>query len=187
MERTDSELLTACDAGDTLAFEELYDRHSRLVYRTALLLVRSAEVAEEVTQDAFLAVWRSAARYDPSRASLRTWLLRMTRNLAIDRCRRSTCEAKANMRWLARQPVAERDPVADHVADWSEAGLLYQALAALPTDQRDVIARAFLDGQSHSEIAADLDLPLGTVKGRARLGLVRLRASLAVPVQLRHG
>lgn len=187
MERTDSELLTACHAGDSHAFEELYDRHSRLVYRTALLLVRSAEVAEEVTQDAFLTVWRSAGRYDASRSSLRTWLLTITRNMAVDRCRRSACEAKANRRWLAREPVPERDPIADQVADWSEAGLLHQALATLPNDQREVIERAFLGGQSHAEIADELNLRLGTVKGRARLGLNRLRLSLGAPVQLEHG
>jgi RNA polymerase sigma-70 factor, ECF subfamily len=187
MERTDSELLTACDAGDTLAFEELYDRHSRLVYRAALLVVRSPEVAEEVAQDAFLAVWQSAGRYDASRASVRTWLLRISRNLAVDRCRRSICEAKATERWLVREPAPESDPVGDHVAGWGEAGLLHQALAALPNDQRDCIERSFVEGCSHTEIAADLDVPLGTVKGRVRLGLCRLRASLAAPLGVGHG
>jgi RNA polymerase sigma-70 factor, ECF subfamily len=186
MERTDSQLLAACHGGDALAFEELYDRHSRIVYRVALLVTRSPEGAEEVTQDAFLALWRAAERYDPSRASVRTWLLRMTRNLAIDRCRRLVCEARANARWVASEPVPEPDPVGELVTGMAQAGIVRAAAAALPTDQRRIIDLSFVEGHSHAEIARELDIPLGTVKGRARLGLGRLRVALTGPLHLEH-
>lgn len=180
MTGSDAELVARCATrGDTRAFEELYDRHSSLVFSLALAMTRSREKAEDVTQDAFLALWRSASRFDPARASARTWLVAITRNVAIDHGRRVAAEERANRVWLAREPEPDTDPVPDEALAGAAARDLRRALHELPDAQRDALERAFLAHRPHRRIAADLGVPVGTVKGRVRLGLARLRGSLS--------
>ena len=178
MDRSDSQLMAMCATGDDEAFEALYDRHAKLVFHVAMTVTKSRQAAEEVTQDAFLALWRAAARFDPARASVRTWLVAVTRNVATDRLRRAGAEARANRGWIGREPPPPDDPVSEDVVGRAAAGELHDALRTLPACQCDVITRAFLEEQSHAQIGEALGLPIGTVKGRARLGLQRLRGAL---------
>lgn len=178
MDHADSELLAKCADGDHRAFEELYDRHVRLVFGVSWVMSGSREVAEDIAQDAFLALWRNATSFDPTRASVRTWLLAVTRHIAIDRRRRAVAEGRANFRWSGRQPASEADPVAELVMAGSDVADLRRALADLSAVQRDVVERSFLDERSHQRIARELAIPVGTVKSRSRLGLERLRRAM---------
>lgn len=165
-------------SGDATALGELYDRYGRVVFGMVYAMLGSPETAEEVAQDAFERVWRDARSYRPERGSVRTWLLAIARNAAIDRHRRSAS------RLAPERPlddgVAIADPEADAILERALTGdRVRRALAALPPEQRQVIALSFYGGYAQSEIAARLGIPLGTVKGRARLALAKLRTALA--------
>jgi RNA polymerase sigma-70 factor, ECF subfamily len=178
--RLPDELLTAQMVdGDMEAFSVLYRRHLRPAVALALQMSGRAAVAEEIVQEAFFSVWRSRRHYDRSRGSARTWILGIVRNRAIDVLRQSVAHEIST--------PAEQDVVAALQADElteSEVGLrerarqLRTALDGLPPEQSRVIALAFYGGYSHSEIAAMLDTPVGTVKGRMRLGLRKMAVSV---------
>ena len=159
--------------------EALYEEYHRQALGLALRVLGNMGEAEEVVQEAFLAVWRSGHTYDPARGSTRTWLLTLVRNRAID-----------VMRARQRRPVQPLDDTFDppDSADVPlqamlnvDAARASEALHRLPPEQRTVIELAYSSGLSHTEIAARLNLPVGTVKGRIRLGLDRLRQALGVP------
>jgi RNA polymerase sigma factor (sigma-70 family) len=172
---TDEELLRRVADGDRAAFSELYDRHARVAYAVALRTCRSAPLAEDVLQDAFLQLWRDAGAFRAERGAAAGWLLTIVRHRAIDAVRRAgTVERHRG-----------RDDLLDDQPDGGAA--LYEltharerervvagALAQLPDLQRTVIELAYFDGLSQTEIGAALGIPLGTVKSRARLGLERL-------------
>ncbi len=166
--------------GDAGAFATLYRRHSRAAGALALRICGRPAVAEEVVQEAFFAFWRSRARFDRRRGSVRTWILGIVRNRAIDVLRQNVAREVST---LAEQTVAES--VHSHQLTDGEFGLrerarqLRSALDTLPTEQSRVIALAFYGGYSHSEIADMLDTPVGTVKGRMRLGLRKMAVSAA--------
>jgi RNA polymerase sigma-70 factor, ECF subfamily len=130
-------------------------------------------LAEECVQDAFVALWRRADRFDPARAKLTTWLLTVVRNRAVEVLRASAARP-ADLRPEVEHDGTEAGP-AELVADAERAGRVAEALAALPEPQLAVVRLAYFDGLSHAEIAARLDVPVGTVKSRIRLGLERLR------------
>jgi len=164
--------------GDMEGLTALYDRHGRLVYSLALRIVRDAGEAEDVTQEVFVQVWRQAQRFDTDRGSVVAWLLTVTRARAIDLLRR---------RRVRPQPA--EDPVVDEALDHGprqdvqlesteRASTIRAALDALPFVQRLVIELAFFDGLTHTEIAEQLEVPLGTVKTRVRQGLLRLKDML---------
>jgi RNA polymerase sigma-70 factor (ECF subfamily) len=161
--------------GDADALRVLYERYGRIVYSFAFRFVRDPGLAEECTQDVFLALWRRASGFDPSRAKPSTWMLAVARNRAIELGRR-----RSRRPALAAEAVAETDddnapdPAAVAV-EVDRAERVALALAELPPEQREVVSLAYFDQLSHSEIAELIGIPLGTVKGRMRLALERLR------------
>jgi RNA polymerase sigma-70 factor, ECF subfamily len=168
-------------AGEVAAFEVVFDRHGSVAYSLAVRVCRRQAMAEEVVQEAFLSLWRSRERYDPGRGSVRTWVLRIVHNRAIDALRRA-CAGDGGAEVPAERDLAERLPAAELtealVLDRDDAQRVRQALGSLPAQQRRAIELAFFDGLTHVEIARLLDLPAGTVKGRIRLGLQKLRDAL---------
>jgi RNA polymerase sigma-70 factor (ECF subfamily) len=167
---------------DAEAFEVFYDRHISSAYALAYRIVGSRTAADDVSQEAFLSVWRSAARYDAALGNARSWILAVVRNRAIDHLRRVT---RTKQREVQDEALAERHPAPP--SDGTESTALRNAAAGetrelldeLSEDQRRVIELSFYSGYSHSEIAELLDLPLGTVKARVNRGLARMRNVLA--------
>jgi len=177
----DEDLMTLVDAKDSDAFAVIYDRHGGAAYSLAHRIVGEAGMAEDVTQEAFLSIWRSTARFDATRGSVRAWVLGIVRNRAIDALRRTARPApKLDLdddAVLETRPAAqltEAEAIRRETAD-----RLRRALGLLPREQSQVIELAYFGGFSHSEIADMLGAPIGTVKGRMRLGLEKIRATLA--------
>lgn len=166
--------------GDVEAFAALYRRHLRPAAALALQMCGRAAVAEEIVQEAFFSFWRSRGRYDPARGSVRTWILGIVRNRGIDVLRQSVAHQVST---LAEQNIAmtlRSKQLTDREVGLRErARQLRVALDGLPPEQSRVIELAFYGGYSHSEIAAILDTPVGTVKGRMRLGLRKMAGSVA--------
>jgi RNA polymerase sigma-70 factor (ECF subfamily) len=158
--------------------EQLYDAYHRQALGLAYGLLGNLSDTEEVVQEVFLAAWRASDSYDPSRGSTRTWLLSMVRNRCID-----------VLRARRRRPVEPLPETMDPAADLNvgeeavaiaDASTAREAMASLPEEQRQVIELAYFRGLSHTEIAGELSLPVGTVKGRIRLAMDRLRVALGV-------
>jgi RNA polymerase sigma-70 factor (ECF subfamily) len=162
--------------GDADALRILYERHGRLVYSFASRITTDPGLAEECAQDVFVTLWRKAATFEPERAKLTTWLLTITRNRAIElvRQRQRRPEPHADL-----EPAGESPDTADLVAAADEAELVAEAIGSLPEDQLEVVRLSYFDGLSHAEIADLIGIPLGTVKGRMRLALGRLRPLVA--------
>jgi RNA polymerase sigma-70 factor, ECF subfamily len=164
---------------DVGAFEELYDRHSRIVYGLVLRILQQATTAEEVVQDVFLQLWRNASQYDSSRGPFLPWLLTLARNRALDHLRLKS------ERQRRREDQVEDLPSSVTLHDF-EAGLdqkrrasrVRESMSALQPQQRRAIELAYFEGMSHSEIAAKLQEPLGTVKSWIRNGLLKLKEGL---------
>lgn len=176
----DEDLMYLVRGGDARAFEVIYDRHSRAAFSLAYRMVGSRAPAEDVTQEAFVSIWRSGARYDRSRGSVRTWVLGIVHNRAIDGLRRSQVHDK---RRASDEGLAERLESGDRTdveaARREESHVVREALSALPVEQVKVIELAYFGGFTHTEIADMLDTPVGTIKGRMRLGLGKMRQRLA--------
>lgn len=175
-EPSDGELLIALARGEIGALDALYDRHHRLALALATRMLGSREAAEEVVQEVFLAVWRQAGRYRAERGSVKTWLLAMVHHRSIDRLRRRSSGESAE---LGEQVEDTRvAPVWQQAFEEIRGEQIASALAALPAEQRETIELAYFGGKSQSEIAALQGVPLGTVKGRTRLALEKLRGLL---------
>ncbi len=177
----DEELMPRIGEKDPDAFEVFYDRHGGVAYSLAYRIVGERGAAEDVTQEAFISIWRSGARYDAARGSVRTWMLGIVRNRAIDALRSKAGRAPKldfdDDSILEHRPAAE---LTDTEALRREtAQEVRGALDELPGEQSKVIELAYFGGFSHSEIAGMLGVPLGTVKGRMRLGLEKIRGGLA--------
>jgi RNA polymerase sigma-70 factor (ECF subfamily) len=177
----DEDLMPLVGRKDPAAFEVFYDRHGGAAYSLAHRIVGNPALAEDVTQEAFLSIWRSKAGFDRTRGSVRAWALGIVRNRAIDALRR---EASRGPRLdyddegvLERRAAPERTD--EEALRRETARSLRGALDELPTDQSKVIELAYYGGFTHSEIAEMLGMPLGTVKGRMRLGLEKIRTRLA--------
>jgi RNA polymerase sigma-70 factor, ECF subfamily len=176
----DEDLIMLVERRDADAFAILYDRHGGAAYSLAHRIVGDPAVAEDVTQEAFLSLWRSGGRFDAARGSVRSWMLGIVRNRAIDALRR------------ASGPAPKLDLDDDGVLEGQASGELTDAeairretaqrvrgaLGELPDEQSQVIGLAYFGGFTHSEIAEMLGMPLGTVKGRMRLGLEKIRVML---------
>jgi RNA polymerase sigma-70 factor, ECF subfamily len=177
----DEELMPLVGGKDPEAFEVLFDRHGGAAYSLAYRIVGDRAAAEEVTQEAFISVWRSGARFDAARGSVRSWLLSVVRNRAIDFLRSRA--GKAPKLTFDDDSVLEQRPAAERTEEEAlrreTAGELRGAIGKLPGEQSKVIELAYFGGFSHSEIAQILNLPMGTVKGRMRLGLEKIRGELA--------
>lgn len=175
----DEDLLTLVERGDAEAFETVYDRHARVAYSLAFRLLGDRTAAEDLVQDAFLTVWRSAGGYSPARGSVRNWLLSIVHNRGVDRLR--ALGAMARRRDALEQVELQRPDEPDTAAlgiGRAIAGRLREELGTLPSEQFEVLNLAYYGGFTHHEIAEMLGLPLGTVKSRMRLGLERLRRGL---------
>lgn len=177
-EIADEELIERIQRGEQASLTALYDRHRSLAYALALRVVRDPQRAEDVVQDAFLSVWRKAASYALGRGSVRTWLGSIVRNRAIDVVRASRERTLPDATSLLGI-VDPRPAVDDEVAVRFDGERVRSAILRLPDDQRQAINLAFYGGLSHSEIADETGIPLGTVKSRIRLGMQRLRSTLA--------
>lgn len=177
----DEELMAAVHGKDPAAFEALYDRHGGAAYSLAYRITGERTLAEDTTQEAFLSIWRSNARYDLARGSVRSWVLSVVRNRAIDALRRGGSRAPSldhdDETALETRPAPERTET--EAIRRETAGELRGALESLPEEQSKVIQLAYFGGFSHSEIAEIVGQPLGTVKGRMRLGLEKIRVELA--------
>jgi RNA polymerase sigma-70 factor, ECF subfamily len=177
----DEELMPLVGQRDPEAFAVLYDRHGGAAYSLAYRIVGDRTAAEEVTQEAFISVWRSGARFDAARGSVRSWLLSVVRNRAIDFLRSKA--GRAPKLDFDDESILEQRPAAEMTEEEAlrreTAGELRGALGKLPGEQSKVIELAYFGGFSHSEIAAILGVPMGTVKGRMRLGLEKIRGELA--------
>ncbi len=173
----DAELMVRMARGDRRALEALYARHGGLACALAARMIGERSAAEDIVQDAFVALWHRAADFDPARCAPRTWLIAIVRNRCIDELRRRAIVAKRTAA-LDEQPAAiDHDP-------WPETWkrvcgtAIRGALAELPPEQREVVELGFYGDLSHSQIATRLGAPLGTVKKRMRTGLKRLRTLL---------
>jgi RNA polymerase sigma-70 factor (ECF subfamily) len=175
----DEEAMQLVQEGNPRAFELIYDRHGGPAFSLAYRMVGNRVTAEDITQEAFLSIWRSRLRYDQSRGSVRTWVLGIVHNRAIDALRRSMVHDR---RREAIETVEERHEAKERTdveaARREEARSIRTALDTLPDDQRRTIELAYFGGFSHSQIADLLNEPIGTVKGRMRLGLEKMRRQL---------
>jgi RNA polymerase sigma-70 factor, ECF subfamily len=175
----DEDLMQLMRRGQAAAFEVIYERHSQAAYSLAYRMAGSRGVAEDVVQEAFLNIWRSGARYERTRGSVRTWVLGIVHHRAIDQLRRSSVHDK---RRASDEGLEERlesgERTDNEVARREEAASIRSAMDTLPADQSHVIELAYFGGFTHTEIAGILEAPVGTVKGRMRLGLEKLRNQL---------
>ena len=176
----DEELMTLVRRKDSRAFEALYDRHGGPAYSLAQRITGEPQAAEDVTQEAFLSIWRKSSGFEPTRGSFRSWLLGIVSNRSVDVLRRASSRApKLNLdddALMDAQPASDRTD--GEAIRRERAREVRGALHSLPPDQSQVIGLAYFGGFTHSEIADLLDMPLGTVKGRMRLGLEKVRASV---------
>lgn len=177
----DEELMPLIGSKDPEAFEVFFDRHGGAAYSLAYRIVGEQAAAEDVVQEAFISIWRSGARFDRARGSVRGWTLSIVRNRAIDALRSRA--GKAPKLTFDDELILEQRPADDSTEEEAmrheTAGEVRSALRTLPNDQAKVIELAYFGGFSHSEIAEMLGVPLGTVKGRMRLGLEKVRGELA--------
>ncbi|MBD0269684.1 MAG: sigma-70 family RNA polymerase sigma factor [Cyanobacteria bacterium Co-bin8] len=175
---TDAELCLALRAGQTEALGVLYDRHAGLVYGLALRLLGNAQEAEDLTQDIFLSLARTLS-FDPRRGSLRTYLAILTRSRAVDRMRSHQSAHTHLQRWhRSSDPLVSRNSPVDIAAAQEQSQEVQSALTQLSQEQQQILQMAYYDGLSQSKIAEQLNLPLGTVKARARRALIKLRQTL---------
>jgi len=175
----DEDLMQLMRRGDPRAFEAVYERHSGAAFSLAYRMVGRGNVAEDVVQEAFLSIWRSGARYERARGSVRTWVLGIVHHRAIDQLRRSSVHSK---RRASDEGIEERLESGERtdveVARRDEAQTIRTAMETLPPEQSHVIELAYFGGFTHTEIAEILETPVGTVKGRMRLGLEKMRDRL---------
>ncbi|MGV3563665.1 MAG: ECF RNA polymerase sigma factor SigK [Nocardioides sp.] len=173
-------LLRASARGDEVAFAQLYDATAARVHGLALRVVRDPAQAEEVTQEAFLDVWRTAARFDSDRGSALSWLLTVTHRKAVDRVRSAEASSRRDTSYHQQNQPIDHDSTAEAATASMEARRVRGALASLTPVQREAVELAYFGGYTHTEVATMLQLPVGTAKTRIRDGLIRLRDAMGV-------
>ncbi len=182
VETSDAELVHRVSLGDTAALEALYNRYARVVYSFAIRIVSDPMLAEEILQEVFVRTWRQADRFQRSRGNFGSWLLSITHNLAIDEIRKRQRRPQKSDSVDVSDALFGLVDEATNVEEAAQASALRMriktALLTLPDAQRDAIELAFFNGMSQREISAHLDIPLGTIKTRMRLGLKKLRLEL---------
>ncbi len=174
----DEDLISLVQTRNSEAFAALYDRHARAAYSLAYRVMGERQTAEDLVQDAFLKLWRAAGSYRVERGSVRTWLLSIVHNRGIDQLRSSASRRRTQERIEASAPRSQ--PSEAFAQSWrnSQREQVREALKTLPEEQLKILELAYFSGYTHVEIAELLGLPLGTVKGRMRLGLKKMRGSL---------
>jgi RNA polymerase sigma factor (sigma-70 family) len=178
--RDDDDLLVSCAEGDEQALGSLYDRFGKVAYGLALRVLRDAALAEDAVQEAFLAVWRQAARFDRSRGTASTWILTIVHRRAVDLVRsQASFNALPDQLEVAGPPAVVAESTDDDVALRETQGQVQAALATLSRAEREVLGLAYWCGLTQSEIATALGIPSGTVKSRTFNALARLREALS--------
>ena len=172
----DEELVSLVERGDAEAFAMLYDRHARPAYSLAYRMMGEKQAAEDLLQDALLKAWRAAGSYRPERGSVRTWILSIVHNRAIDQLRSLASRRRTQERVEASAPKSQPSEAFSEAWRNSQREQVREALRGLPPEQLKVLELAYFSGYTHQEIAELLGLPLGTVKGRMRLGLKKIRS-----------
>lgn len=187
----DPKLLSRVAKGDVEAFSYLYDQSNVLLFTLACRILGDREEAAELLQEVYLEVWRKVARYDVGRGTPIAWLVTLTRSRAIERLRSGVSRGASNAAGSPDQssahPGYDQESMAEVEAKEGDFRLrLIRAIAELPAAQQESIELAYYHGLSHSEIAARLNQPLGTVKTRIKLAMVKLRLSLHSMLELHH-
>ena len=173
----DEELISLVEGGDAEAFAALYDRHSRAAYSLAYRMMGERQAAEDLAQEAFIKVWRAANSYRAQRGSVRTWLLSIVHNRGIDQIRSSASRRRTQERVEASAPRSQPSEAFSEAWKSAQRERVREALETLPQEQLKILELAYFSGYTHVEISDLLGVPLGTVKGRMRLGLKKLRTS----------
>jgi RNA polymerase sigma-70 factor, ECF subfamily len=175
----DEDLISLAAAQDPRAFAALYNRHARAAYSLAHRMMGERQAAEDLLQDAFLKVWQGAGSYRPERGSVRTWVLSILHNRGIDQLR--SLASRRRTQELAEAEAPKSQPSEAFAESWrnSQRERVREALDTLPPEQLKIVELAYFSGYTHAEISELLGLPLGTVKGRLRLGLKKLREHFA--------
>ena len=171
----DEDLISLVEAADAEAFATLYDRHSRAAFSLAYRMMGERQASEDLTQDAFLKVWRSAKSYRAERGSVRTWILSIVHNRGIDQIRSQASRRRTQDKIEASAPRSQPSEAFAETLRNSQRDQVRQALNTLPPEQLKILELAYFSGYTHVEISDLLRLPLGTVKGRMRLGLKKIR------------
>jgi RNA polymerase sigma-70 factor (ECF subfamily) len=174
------QLLKLSGRGDESAFAELYDATAKRVFGLALRVVRDPAQAEEVCQEAYLEIWRTATRYDEDRGSALSWIFTLVHRKAVDRVRSAEASTRRDTTYHHKNQPVEHDTTAETVQASFEARRVRTALDALTAVQREALELAYFGGYTHTEVATMLDLPVGTAKTRIRDGLIRLRDAMGV-------
>lgn len=181
----DEELMQLVYRSKADAFEVIYDRHGDAAFSLAYRMCGQQALAEDVVQEAFLSLWRSRARYDRNRGSVRTWVLGIVHNRAIDALRRRSVRDRG---LVSEEGIEERLVATERtdleVGRREEAREVRDALDGLPAEQSRVLELAYFGGMTHVQIASMLDIPVGTIKGRMRLGLAKMRMALGDPAEV---
>jgi RNA polymerase sigma-70 factor, ECF subfamily len=184
-ELADEDLMELVSDGEARAFEVVFDRHGGVAFSLAYRMCGQRTMAEDVVQEAFLSLWRTGARYDRTRGSVRSWVLSTVHNRAIDALRRGLVRDSHNVSdYQIEERIVAPERTEAEVSRRDEAHRVRSALQGLPPEQRQVIELAYFGGFSHTQIAEMLEMPVGTVKGRMRLGLMKLRLVLADPAEV---
>jgi len=173
-----ADTLRRCGRGDEAAFAALYDETSPRIHGLVRRIVRDRAQSEEVTQEVYLEVWRQAARFDPARGSALSWLMTIAHRRAVDRVRSSEAATARDTQHVHRNAVVEHDTTSETVELRLDAQRVRRAMAGLTATQREAIDLAYFRGCTHTEVAAMLDVPVGTAKSRIRDGLIRLRDTM---------
>ena len=171
----DEDLISLVEVADAEAFATLYDRHSRAAYSLAYRMMGERQASEDLVQDAFLKVWRGASRYRADRGSVRTWILSIVRNRGIDQIRSQASRRRTQQKIEASAPRSQPSEAFAETLRNSQRDQVRQALNTLPPEQLKILELAYFSGYTHLQISELVDVPLGTIKGRMRLGLKKMR------------
>jgi RNA polymerase sigma-70 factor, ECF subfamily len=171
----DEDLISLVGGSDAEAFATLYDRHGRAAYSLSYRMMGEKQAAEDLVQDAFLKVWRGAGSYRTERGSVRTWILSIVHNRGIDQLRSLASRRRTQNKVEASAPISQPSEAFAETWSNSQREQVREALGTLPPEQLKILELAYFSGYTHVEISELLDLPLGTVKGRMRLGLKKIR------------
>ena len=181
-EPTDEQLISAICKGQESAIEVLYERYHRYAYSLAYRILRDPVASEDIVQDAFLSIWRKASSYQAQNGSVQSWIQAIVRHRTIDKIRAS---AHREYQWTPLQADNEQDPPGEQPDVWEQAWqseqhrIILEVMVQIPSEQRMVIELAYFGGLTHAEISEQCHIPLGTVKGRMRLGLQKMKSLLA--------
>jgi RNA polymerase sigma-70 factor (ECF subfamily) len=172
----DEDLISLVREQNSEAFAALYDRHSRAAYSLAYRMLGDRQAAEDLVQDVFLKIWRAAGSYRAERGSVRTWTLSIVHNRGIDHLRSTASRRRTQEKIEASAPKSQPSDAFAETWRNSQREQIREALSTLPAEQLKILELAYFSGYTHAEIADLLSLPLGTVKGRMRLGLRKIKA-----------